>query len=179
VLPFLHTDVISTTWLSGHLLTLQISGCYSSLLQVIPFISILKEELRSIDESQGVISAKESMLEDMSRRFESAFTNRHYYVATLLDPRFKDRFLDHTTVELAIDHLEELCAQVRVEVSTDIELESSDSHSQTQPALEADVMFANADANVDDNTAAATHESPNAVSSVILFLLIVCTLQKQ
>lgn len=55
------------------------------------------------------------MLADLTSRFAAVQTSKHYYIATMLDPRFKDRFLDPITVELATDHLEEVNASIREE----------------------------------------------------------------
>lgn len=78
-------------------------------------MDILKSTLRDHQTDQGIISAKEAMLEDLSKRFQHTLDDKHYYIATLLDPRFRDRFLDDKTVTLATDYIEELTAVVRNE----------------------------------------------------------------
>lgn len=88
----------------------------SSISQVIPFIHVLKNELCEVDDARGIISAKETMLVDMESRFGTISANKHYYIATLLDPRFKDRLIESVTVDLACDHLEYITATVREEV---------------------------------------------------------------
>ena len=55
------------------------------------------------------------MLQDITTRFAHIANNKLYYMATLLDPRFKDRFLDKAVVTLAVDHMEEVTATVREE----------------------------------------------------------------
>lgn len=94
---------------------------------MIPFIEILKGELREIDEARGIISSKETMLAELETRFVGTITNKYYYMATLLDPRFKDRFLEPVTVELAIDHIEEISATVRQEEEEQVIVEEPDS----------------------------------------------------
>ena len=55
------------------------------------------------------------MVQKLQARFESIYSNKLYYVATLLDPRFKSTMLDATTVDLAKDEILTLTAIVREE----------------------------------------------------------------
>lgn len=95
--------------------TKELSRNCSSLSQVIPFIEILKISLNDHTEDRGVQQAKEVMLESLTKRFEHVYSNKHFYIATLLDPRFKQTFFDQTTVDLATDEILILSAKVRVE----------------------------------------------------------------
>lgn len=95
--------------------TKDFSRAASSISQVIPFIMILKSELQQVPGSEGILTTKEAMCEDLQSRFTYVQSSTLHYVATFLDPRFKDRFLDATTTAAAKDNLEELCAVVRIE----------------------------------------------------------------
>jgi hypothetical protein len=95
--------------------TKELSRANASLSEVIPFIDILKQELDDHTCDQGVQVAKAVMLTDLTRRFTGIYSNKHYYVSTLLDPRFKTAFLDEVAATLAKDELLTAMATVRQE----------------------------------------------------------------
>lgn len=58
---------------------------------VIPAITVLRRGLsREDDEDQGVKTMKRTLMEAVEKRFADAETQPLYYIATLLDPRYKD-----------------------------------------------------------------------------------------
>ncbi|XP_067949865.1 zinc finger BED domain-containing protein 4-like [Watersipora subatra] len=77
----------------------------SSVSQVIPFIEILKLEIENQESGSVVQAAKEIMAKKLASRFQPAYSNQTYIVATLLDTRFKAEFLDALAVELATDEI--------------------------------------------------------------------------
>lgn len=81
---------------------------------------MLKTELNNHKTDQGVQSAKVTMLQSLDKRFQPIYSNRHYYVSTLLDPRFKQRYLGDVTLSLAKDYIMEVTAAIRKEPDTEI-----------------------------------------------------------
>lgn len=93
---------------------------------MIPFIEALKRELADHTDDSGIQTAKEVMLQSLEKRFESVYTNKLYYTATLLDPRFKAVLLNPETLALAKDHLQEITAKVRNEEPDVLEHETQE-----------------------------------------------------
>ena len=82
--------------------------------QVIPFLEILKMELDSsepetADKFRGILTTKDEILSSLDSRFEQVYSNDTYLLATLLDPRFKNKFYDAETTQSAIDRLIQVC----------------------------------------------------------------------
>lgn len=76
---------------------------------------MLQQELEDNTDATGVLTAKETMLADMKQRFSHTSTCNNYYLATLLDPRFKCVFLDSVVVDKAKEDIGAMTARVREE----------------------------------------------------------------
>ncbi|XP_016330604.1 zinc finger BED domain-containing protein 4-like [Sinocyclocheilus anshuiensis] len=74
-------------------LTKQISSSTSSVAEVIPSVTVLKRlRARESQEDTGMKTMKTTLLEAVKKRFATIEEDPLYAVATLLDPRFKDRY---------------------------------------------------------------------------------------
>ncbi|XP_065322352.1 uncharacterized protein LOC135929615 [Gordionus sp. m RMFG-2023] len=74
-------------------ITKEISGEKASISIVIPFVELLKKELTSHGEyDKGVQTMKDAMNKDLTKRFSSIYNDKIYFIATILDPRFKTIF---------------------------------------------------------------------------------------
>nr|XP_043897683.1 zinc finger BED domain-containing protein 4-like [Solea senegalensis] len=74
-------------------LTRQISSSTSSAAEVIPSVTVLKRLLaRENQGDTGIKTMKTTLLEAVQKRFKTIENEPLYAVATLLDPRFKDRY---------------------------------------------------------------------------------------
>ena len=75
-------------------LTRQMSSSTSSAAEVIPSVTVLKRLLaRENEEDTGIKTMKKTLLEAVQKRFKTIENEPLYAVATLLDPRFKDRYV--------------------------------------------------------------------------------------
>ncbi|KAI2649262.1 Zinc finger BED domain-containing protein 4 [Labeo rohita] len=73
--------------------TKQISSSTSSVVEVIPSVTVLKWLLaRESQEDTGIKTMKTTLLEAVKKRFATIEEEPLYAVATLLDPHFKDRY---------------------------------------------------------------------------------------
>jgi len=73
-------------------LTRVVSAETATAADVIPAITVLKRVLsRETSTDQGIKTMKSTLLEAVDRRFIQAETEPVYCIATLLDPRYKDR----------------------------------------------------------------------------------------
>ncbi|KAI2648703.1 Zinc finger BED domain-containing protein 4 [Labeo rohita] len=73
--------------------TKQISSSTSSVAEVIPSVTVLKRLLaRESQEDTGIKTMKTTLLEAVKKQFATIEEEPLYVVATLLDPRFKDRY---------------------------------------------------------------------------------------
>nr|XP_043903705.1 uncharacterized protein LOC122783127 [Solea senegalensis] len=85
----------------------EISSHLATTADVIPSVVALKRLLsRAADTDSGVRTAKDTSLEAVNQRFGSAFSEPLYYLATILDPRYKDRYFDTVTKQAAINMLQ-------------------------------------------------------------------------
>ncbi|XP_023694530.2 zinc finger BED domain-containing protein 4-like isoform X1 [Paramormyrops kingsleyae] len=74
-------------------LTRNISSSTSTTADVIPAISVLERLLSRQDDSDtGIKSMKTTLLQAVNRRFGEVQDEPLYSIATLLDPRYKDRY---------------------------------------------------------------------------------------
>ncbi|KAI4808665.1 hypothetical protein KUCAC02_000713 [Chaenocephalus aceratus] len=74
-------------------LTRAVSAATASAADVIPAITVLKRHLsREESTDAGIKTMKRTLLEAVTERFDYAETEPIYSVATLVDPRYKDRF---------------------------------------------------------------------------------------
>lgn len=89
-------------------LTREISSHQATTADVIPSIVALKRLLsKTADTDSGVRTAKHTLLEAVNERFGSAFSEPLYYLATILDPRYKDRYFDTVTKQTAVKTLQQ------------------------------------------------------------------------
>ncbi|KAJ4923840.1 hypothetical protein JOQ06_028099 [Pogonophryne albipinna] len=74
-------------------LTRAVSAATASAADVIPAITVLKRHLsREESTDAGIKTMKRILLETVTERFDYAETEPIYSVATLVDPRYKERF---------------------------------------------------------------------------------------
>lgn len=78
-------------------ITKQISSSESVISEVIPMVFTLNKYLSSTTVS-GLGTMKDSLEENINKRFSSIYENDHFSIATVLDPRFKMAFfpIEHT-----------------------------------------------------------------------------------
>lgn len=73
-------------------MTREVSGSSTSVADVIPIVCVLKRVLiRENKADQGIKTMKSTLLDLVNRRFNEVESTLLYSVATLLDPRYKDR----------------------------------------------------------------------------------------
>lgn len=88
-------------------LTREISSHSATTADVIPSVVALKRLLsKAAETDSGVRTAKSTLLEAVNDRFESTSSEPLYYLATILDPRYKDRYFDTDTKQEAINMLQ-------------------------------------------------------------------------
>ncbi|XP_039602103.1 zinc finger BED domain-containing protein 4-like [Polypterus senegalus] len=93
-------------------LTREVSSSWSSASDVIPIVCVLKRVLSRRNESdEGIRTMKITLLEAVNRRFKDVESEPLYAVATLLDPRYKDRYF--TSVEISNQAKAALIVEVR------------------------------------------------------------------
>ena len=71
--------------------TREASGNYSSVSVVIPVINSIVRSLDVLEADVGVMRMKREMLASLKQRYSDMESNEYYAVATLMDPRFKQR----------------------------------------------------------------------------------------
>ncbi|XP_073671353.1 zinc finger BED domain-containing protein 4-like [Paramisgurnus dabryanus] len=76
-------------------ITKEISSSDASVADVIPLLAALKRLLnKEAETDHGVKTTKSALLEAVSSRFSQADSEPLYCIATVLDPRYKDHYLD-------------------------------------------------------------------------------------
>ena len=81
-------------------LTREISSRLATTVDVIPSVVALKHLLsKAADTDNGVRTAKNTLLEAVNKQFGSTFSVPLYYLSTILDPRYKDRYFDTVTMQ--------------------------------------------------------------------------------
>ncbi|XP_073470760.1 zinc finger BED domain-containing protein 4-like [Aquarana catesbeiana] len=73
-------------------MTRQVSCSDAFASDVIPAVTVLQKVLAKVDEDQGIKTMKSTLLAALQKRFSDTERNPLYCIATLLDPRYKDRF---------------------------------------------------------------------------------------
>ncbi|KAK7898583.1 hypothetical protein WMY93_019436 [Mugilogobius chulae] len=88
-------------------LTKVVSRETATAADVIPAITVLIRVLsRERDEDQGIRTMKRTLLDAVEKRFADVETEPLFYIATLLDPRYKDGFFTKSAnLLLAKEHL--------------------------------------------------------------------------
>lgn len=90
-------------------LTGEISSHSATAADVIPSVVALKRLLSKAadtDSVRRVRTTKNTLLEAVNQRFGSAFSEPFYYLAMILDPRYKDRYFDTVTKQAAVNMLQ-------------------------------------------------------------------------
>ncbi len=76
-------------------LTKEISSSDSSVADIIPLLAALKRLLsKEAETDHGVKTTKSALLEAVNTQFSQADSEPLYCIATVLDPRYKDHYLD-------------------------------------------------------------------------------------
>ncbi|XP_067283555.1 zinc finger BED domain-containing protein 4-like [Pseudorasbora parva] len=89
-------------------LTKKVSSYDALASDVIPAVTVLVRLLnRETDEDQGVKTMKATLLAAVKKRFSDVETNPLYFISTILDPRYKDRFFSNNTAPEAKLHLKQ------------------------------------------------------------------------
>ena len=73
---------------------------------IIPLVRGLEKTLERSDEDRGVRIIKSEMLESLKKRFSNIEKTEFLVLSTMLDPRFKDKFLSISAREHAKDLLQ-------------------------------------------------------------------------
>ncbi|XP_058614380.1 uncharacterized protein LOC131528929 [Onychostoma macrolepis] len=79
------------------MMTRQVSSSDALASDVIPAVTVLQRLLlKQMDEDHGIKTMKSTSLDALQRRFFNMERNPLYCIASLLDPRYKDRFFSDT-----------------------------------------------------------------------------------
>ncbi|KAI7792535.1 putative zinc finger BED domain-containing protein 4-like [Triplophysa rosa] len=80
-------------------LTREVSSSFAFASDVIPSVIVLKRILtRQTETDEGIKSMKGTLLEAVNRRFRDVESEPLYSLATLLDPRYKDRYFTNEEI---------------------------------------------------------------------------------
>ncbi|XP_060761342.1 zinc finger BED domain-containing protein 4-like [Neoarius graeffei] len=128
-------------------LTKEISSSTASAADVIPCIRALTRLLEKTTETDhGVKTAKSVLLEAVRRRFADIDAQKLYTIATMLDPRYKDRYFSEALKpsfhEQLQNALETSHPELPITTSTVEQPSSSKSTDKTPPACSLQAMFA-------------------------------------
>ncbi|KAL1252259.1 hypothetical protein QQF64_020055 [Cirrhinus molitorella] len=89
-------------------LTKKVSSYDALASDVVPAVTVLVRLLnRETDEDHGVKTMKATLLAAVKKRFSDVETNPLYFISTILDPRYKDRFFSNNTAPEAKLHLKQ------------------------------------------------------------------------
>ena len=103
----------------------EISSHLATTVDVIPSVVALKRLLsKAADTDSGVCTAKHTLLEAVNERFGSAFSEPLYYLAMILDCRYKDRYFDVTkqvTVNMLQQQVDKITQSDRATKTPDTE----------------------------------------------------------
>ncbi|KAK0148534.1 Zinc finger BED domain-containing protein 4 [Merluccius polli] len=98
-------------------LTKDISSATASAADVIPSIEALKRLLKkTVATDHGVNTSKTTLLQAIEQRFSHIYTESLFFLATILDPRYKDCYFDQATKREATELLQ---AKVRCATSAE------------------------------------------------------------
>ena len=94
-------------------ITQSISSEAASTSLIIPFVRALRRTLENHEGDHGVRAMKQAMLTSLNRRYSDVESNPNLVLATLLDPRFKDKFFSGAVERLnARELLEEKVTEI-------------------------------------------------------------------
>ena len=86
-------------------ITCSISADMASISIVIPYIRVLTRTLEKNENDSGVRTMKAELLKSLKTRFAGIEENKQLAVATMLDPRFKDKFFSGNTIKATIKEM--------------------------------------------------------------------------
>ncbi|XP_077063451.1 zinc finger BED domain-containing protein 4-like [Siphateles boraxobius] len=121
-------------------MTRAVSASSASLADVIPVVCVLKRVLsRENEDDQGIKTMKSTLLDAVNRRFNDVESEPLYSVATLLDPRYKDRYFTNAdTLRLGKEALLAEVGKMEEVLKTTSETSASDSETADKtPRMEA------------------------------------------
>lgn len=81
-------------------LTKAVSAESSCLSLIIPFVRMLTKTLEKSHDDRGVQTVKGEMIASIKKRFTCVEENHFLAIATMLDPRFKDKFFSNATAKV-------------------------------------------------------------------------------
>ena len=98
--------------------TRSISARLASISIVIPYVRVLIRTLEKNDEDSGVRTMKGQILHSLRSRFAGIEERKELALATMLDPRFKDKFFGGNIIKATVKEwvLEEMASVTTVEV---------------------------------------------------------------
>ena len=80
---------------------------------LIPLLRALEKSLTKRHDDSGIQTMKGEMLSSLKRRFEDVEKHEELIIATILDPRYKDKFsATAATKEFAKQHIIDVCDEV-------------------------------------------------------------------
>lgn len=78
--------------------TKSISADAASISVIIPFLRIIRKTLDDHHQDSGICTMKSEMKKLLEKRFAGVERNEKFNIATILDPRFKNKFFSHPSV---------------------------------------------------------------------------------
>ena len=78
--------------------TKSISADATSISVIIPFLRIIRKTLDDHHQDSGIRTMKSEMKKSLEKRFAGVERNEKLTIATILDPRFKNKFFSHPSV---------------------------------------------------------------------------------
>jgi len=110
--------------------TKEMSATCSFVSEVIPMVATLKLYLTKErgGEFSGVGTMKETLLQDLNKRLGSITDNENYYLASILDPRFKFAFFNANEKENA---KEKIISIMEMEINKKVETETNSESEMT------------------------------------------------
>ncbi|KAK0138931.1 Zinc finger BED domain-containing protein 4 [Merluccius polli] len=127
-------------------LTQQISSSTASAADVIPCVRALTRLLeKTVESDHGVKTSKAVLLEAVKKRFADIDTQKLYAIATMLDPRYKDRYFPEALKPTVHDMFRDVlaahgCTQLPSTSSVEVP-GSSRSTDKSPPACSLQAMF--------------------------------------
>jgi hypothetical protein len=131
--------------------TVFLQNLSSTISVIIPIIVTLRKLLSNGDELRSI---KDEFLAELDKRVDGVESNLNYFVATMLDPRFKTKYFLQERQDVCIAKLKEIAEQIAPTIIKPVEQEQ-----EVQPS-DADDFFSLI-------TASSNDPMPNAVEPSI------------
>ena len=109
--------------------TREASGNYATAGVIIPVVNSIIRSLEIFDSDAGVMRMKREMLKSLKDRYKHMESNEYYALATLLDPRFKQRVFSSSSSAA-------LAKQMLIAAHEELEMEGIDDISSNRAKLE-------------------------------------------